>query len=89
MKNASTIIFLTMVFLVVGFSLVAQNQTANNPDWKLIKTKKKGDGWNLYKRKVPGAKFQEVKIVGKINASAQMAQTSSMKMFVEDRKSVV
>ena len=83
MKNASTIIFLTMVFLVVSFSLVAQNQTANNLDWKLIKTKKKGDGWNLYKRKIPGAKFQEVKIVGKINASAQMAQTSSMKMFVD------
>jgi len=69
-----------LAFSQAGFT---QDQTDNQHKWKLIKTKKKGDGWKLYVRKVPGANFQEAKIVGKINSSMKIAQTNSMKLFLD------
>ncbi len=81
-SNWASIVFLTILLLFNATS-IAQQQISSHREWKLIKTKKKGDGWKLYKRKVPGAQFQEAKIVGQINASMQLAQSSSMQLFVD------
>ena len=77
------IICFAIVVMTFNFTSIAQNQTTNNQEWKLIKTKKKGEGWHLYKSKVAGSKFREFKVVGKINCSMQKAQTNSMKLFVD------
>jgi|GEM_PF-3453992 len=82
-SNHIKVLCLTMLFMAFNISSNAQNQSTNNNEWKLIKQKKKGDGWQLYKRKLSDSKFQEVKIVGKINSSMQKAQTSSMEFFVD------
>jgi hypothetical protein len=57
--------------LLLTFSHVS---IAQNQNWKLIKTKKKGDGWQIYKKKIAGSKLNRVKIVGKVNCSIEEVQ---------------
>jgi hypothetical protein len=85
MTNLKTMKTLCIAFILVVFntSAEAQNDATNQLEWKLIKKSKKGDGWKLYKRKVSNSKIKEVKIVGKINSPMQIAQASSMDLFVD------
>ncbi len=82
-SNLINTLYSLVILMVLCSSALAQNQVTGNHDWKLIKTNKKGDGWKLYKRNVDGFKFQEAKIVGVINSSMQVAQSSSMDLFVD------
>ncbi len=81
--NWTKIIGIMTVIIALNLSAMAQNQVANDPEWKLIKTGKKGESWKLYKRKVPGTKLFEVKIVGEIKSSMQSAQINAMNLFID------
>jgi hypothetical protein len=69
---------MAVIFLTVCHVSVAQNQ-----EWKLIKTSKKGDGWKVYKAEVLGSKLNQVKITGKVNCSIEEAQKISWEMILD------
>lgn len=81
--NWMKIMFIAIIAITFNKTLIAQNQATNNQEWKLVKTEKKSESWKLYKRKIVDSKFQEFKVVGKINCSMKNAQSNSMKLFVD------
>ena len=85
MISLRTTKILCIAFILVLFNTTvdAQSEATDQLEWKLIKKKKKGDSWQLYKSKISNSKVKEVKIVGKINSPMQIAQESSMDLFVD------
>ena len=84
-KKSNWVNTLSFVVAVItfNFTLIAQNEITNDQDWKLIKTQEKGEGWKIYKAKVPDSKLFQYKIVGKVNCSAENAQNTVMEMTVD------
>ena len=74
----SRIFCLAILCLTISHISMAQNQ-----EWKLIKTNNKGDGWKVYKAKVPGSKLNQVKIIGKVNCSIEEAQKIAWDMILD------
>lgn len=74
----SQILSITILLLTFNHVSVAQNQ-----DWKLIKTKKKEDGWQIYKKKVAGSKLNRFKIVGNANCSIEEAQKIAWELITD------
>jgi hypothetical protein len=74
----SRIICLAVICLTISHMSMAQNQ-----EWKLIKTNKKGDGWKVYKSKVPDSKLNQVKIIGKVSCSIEEAQKIAREMILD------
>lgn len=72
------IFYLILLCLTISQVLMSQNQ-----EWKLIKTNNKGDGWKIYKAKVPNSKLNQVKIIGKVNCSIEDAQKIVWKMILD------
>ncbi len=85
MKNSkmTKIISFALVFLTIGFTSIAQNKATNNEEWKLVKAKKKGEGWQIYQMNVSNSKLNQYKIVGKMNCSPKQAQTTYWKMITD------
>lgn len=71
-------ICMVIICLTISHISIAQNQ-----EWKLIKTNKKGDGWKVYKAKVPDSKLNRVKIIGKVNCSIEEAQKIAWEMIID------
>lgn len=74
----SRILCMAILCLAISHISMAQNQ-----EWKLIKTNKKGDGWKVYKAKVPDSKLNQVKIIGKVNCSIEEAQKIAWEMILD------
>lgn len=72
------IFYLILLCLTISQVLMSQNQ-----EWKLIKTNNKGDGWKIYKAKVPNSKLNQVKIIGKVNCSIEDAKKIVWKMILD------
>ncbi len=80
-KSRFAMAYLILFAITFSSNMTAQEQIAAN-DWKLIKEKTKGEGWKIYKRKVPDTKLHEVKMITKINCSYEEAQAKIFSMFI-------
>ena len=87
MKNKpngiKTLCLLVFAVLTFNLSLNAQDKIPDNPEWKLIKTVKKGEGWQIYVSKIPNSKLKLFKIVGNIKCSPKEAQTAYFNMITD------
>lgn len=87
MKNNSnwikTVCIAAVAVLTFALSLNAQYKIPSNPEWKLIKTVKKGEGWQIYMAKIPNSKLKMAKIVGNIQCSPKEAQAAYFNMITD------
>lgn len=84
-KKINWIKILLIAIIAVTFNegLIAQNLDIINLEWKLIKTKKKDQGYQIFKGNVPSSKLNYYKVVGKVNCSIQEAQTAYMNQITD------
>ncbi len=76
---------LGILIAIITFSnlSIAQNQVNDSLEWKLVKTNKKGLGWEVYKAKTPSSKLNQFKITGIMNCSPQKGQSTVMEMIID------
>lgn len=73
------------VLITFNLTLNAQNRIPSNPEWKLVKTVKKGEGWQIYMAKIPDSKLRLAKIVGNLKSSPKEAQTAYFNMITDPK----